>query len=67
MQLIEWIDNRRNKAIKLTRSINDCSKTAAGTLLKRDFMDDREKLYYEIGKLVCNSAVKICLQSDFTR
>ena len=67
MSIIEKISKIRREIIGHNSLINQCSPTRAGRLLKEELKEDRNKLYYDLGKLCANSGVKICLQSDFTR
>lgn len=62
MTLIEKIEETRQLIRALSVQINICTPTAAGYELKREFQNDRDELYYQLGKLIANSAVIICLR-----
>jgi len=62
MTLIEEIERLRRRARDLQKEIAACSNTEAGRELAADFKGDLVDVYYRIGMLVSNSAVKVCFQ-----
>ena len=67
MTLIDKINSLKNNIWKFNELIHSCRNTDAGDRLRRELSMDRDKLYHELGRLCSNSAVKICLQSEYTR
>lgn len=67
MTILTKVEQIRRKIMVYNSHINQCTTTTAGCNLKEELKEDRNKAYYELGKLCSNSGVKICLQSEFTR
>lgn len=65
MTIIEKIDQLRSYIRDVDDHIKECSLTAAGRQLRRDFQEDKREACYRLGLLISNSAVKICLQSQY--
>lgn len=62
MTLIDLIESLRVKVRKYQREIDDCPKTSAGYIRKRELQEESRELYCTLGQLVSNESVFICLR-----
>lgn len=67
MTIIEKAEQLQRKIRGLTDEMNKCGYNKAAKMLFYGLWDDRERLCHELGLLVSNSGIKICLQSNYTR
>jgi len=65
MTLMEKIILLKREIKAYNAAIPKCVDTIAGREVKQELIGDRNEKYYELGKLCSNSAVKICLQSEY--
>lgn len=58
---MDEIDYCRDRIKELTKELGEQRRTAAGMIIVLELYKDRNDLYVRLGRLVANSAVRLCL------